>query len=220
MHLDFVLENLFDILLVIGGLSAFVIYFWQQHNEKRTAATLLIEQIDLVEKNIAALKNEPQLGNIPVYRSNAIIRNNLWEVYKHLLVKKLSPSEMDLVQAFFNNAEQIERAREDIIQTIQNAWLHKSFVEHSIAGSFLQKKLDSDIPNISWGYQQMGANRITVDFSAEQQKSLVFASVYRPMDLVFTPDVAIETLTKQLSVSNKLSGTTAYEKIQKLSYRR
>ena len=44
--LSWLWENIFDIALVIVGASAFITYLLQVRNERKTAAALIIEQID------------------------------------------------------------------------------------------------------------------------------------------------------------------------------
>ena len=80
----FIVENwtyLIDLLLVIVGLSAFVVYCAQKRAELLSAGTLIIGQIDLVEKNVSVLKNDHQLNNVAVYNSKPIIKENMWEKY-------------------------------------------------------------------------------------------------------------------------------------------
>ena len=74
--LGFIATNWVNMLLVIVGLSAFVIYFWQKRDKKRTAATLVKGQIDLIEERVRSLKNDHQLGNIAVYHSKTILQEN------------------------------------------------------------------------------------------------------------------------------------------------
>ena len=74
----------------------------------------------LMEKNISLLKENNQLGNVAVYHSKPIIKENMWEQYKHLFAKRLTGAEYEAVQQFFDHAEQLERARSDIISTIMN----------------------------------------------------------------------------------------------------
>lgn len=193
--LTFLQGNWLDILLVFVGLSAFITYFWQKRDSKRAAATLLKSQIDAIEKAVVSLKGDHQLGNLSVYNSVKIMNENLWEKYKHMFVKKLSQSEIEIIQRFFDSAEQLERTRMEIIDTMINAWKDKSTVEHQCVGSLITShcsNLDEEI------------NR--------------FRSTYRPLDLCFTPDITIQALTKNLSNFVGLTGTTAYSKIQKYSY--
>lgn len=52
----FVSENLLDILLVIVGASVFVIYFLQERRKLSEAASLIIMQIEELQKNIPEMK--------------------------------------------------------------------------------------------------------------------------------------------------------------------
>lgn len=193
---NFLTENLFNILLILVGLSAFGVYFWQKSDHRRVAATLIQGQIDSIEKHILALKNEQQLGNIAVYNTTQIIHENSWEQYKHLFVKVLNNSEYELVQTFFDNAEKLERSRLEIIETIKTAWRDKSSTQQQIIADIIKNKPE--------------------DWQNNVQR---FESIYIPLDYVFTPDIVIAALTKCLNNFYPISGTTAYQKIQKKSYK-
>jgi len=143
--LRFIENNWLDMLLVIVGLSAFGVYFWQKNDEKRIAATLIKEQIDIIEERVLYFKNDHQLGNISVYHSKIILQENLWERYKHLLVKKLQKSDVEIIQKFFDCAEQIEHARSDIVHTINHSWEHKSQIEHQIIGEVVQTEIEKQL---------------------------------------------------------------------------
>lgn len=195
MLLDFMinLRDWSDLLLVFVGLSAFIVYYWQRRDEKRTAATLLKGQIDTIEKRVTILKEDHRIGNSSVYRSKIILQDNLWEQNKYLLLKKLSQSEVDMLQKFFDDAEQIERVRQDIIRTITIDWEHISLAEHIAV-----------------------AQAIVNDFSWD--KAHKFGKKFDDLNLGYTPDISIDVLLKHLENFNMISGTTAYQKIQHLSY--
>lgn len=184
-------NNWLDLLLVLVGASAFGVYFWQKKTEEKAAATLILCQIDTIEKNVDILKNDPELSNLSVFHSQVIINENMWEKYKHLFVKTLDSSEYNFIQNFFDQAVLIERARSEIIGTIEVAWHDKSTVEHTMIGEMLR-----DNPNLSLD--------VIINFQSR----------FRPLDIVFTPDIAIKSLIHNLKVFNKLSGTTAYTKIK------
>lgn len=115
-----ILKEWSDLLLIAVGLSAFGVYYWQKRDEKRSAATLIKGQIDLIEERIYALKSDHQLGNISIYHSKAILQENLWEKYKHLFIKRLQKSDAELIQKFYDSAEQIESMQEVIFQSYWN----------------------------------------------------------------------------------------------------
>lgn len=195
--LDFIATNWVNMLLVIVGLSAFVIYFWQKRDEKRAAATLVKGQIDLIEERVCILKNDHQLGNISVYHSKIILQENLWEKYKHLFIKNLKKSDAEIIQKFFDSAEQIEQARSDIVKMLKVAWEQKARVEIENVGMLMKE-----------------------NFTMDQALPLIqqFQQSYHPFDIGYVPDMVINTLVKQLNDINMLSGTTAYQKIQQWSY--
>ena len=102
-------ENILDIALVVVGASAFITYILQTKNERKTAAALIVEQIDSIEKIVEDLKdtylhNNQRLDDNTVYLSRQISYDGAWDTYKHLMIKKLSNSEFELLQKFFNSA--------------------------------------------------------------------------------------------------------------------
>ena len=192
-----------DVFLIAVGLSAMIVYIFQKRDKKRSAATLILGQIDSIEEKIGILKNGHQLNNVVVYHSKTIISENTWEKYKHLFAKELSQSEHRMIQNFFDKAEQLERTRADIVMVIKNAWADKSSVEHQIIGEMIKNDvLTTSMPNEMRSSKEMN----------------LFQDRYKPLDLVFTPDIAINSFVNNLNNFTMLSGTTAYEKIQHYSF--
>lgn len=186
-----------DVFLIAVGLSAMIVYIFQKRDKKRSAATLILGQIDSIEEKIGILKNGHQLNNVVVYHSKTIISENTWEKYKHLFAKELSQSEHRMIQNFFDTAEQLERTRADIVMVIKNAWADKSSVEHQIIGEMIK----NDVITTSMPNEMRSSKEITL-----------FQDRYKPLDLVFTPDIAINSFVNNLNNFTMLSGTTAYEK--------
>lgn len=195
--ISFIQNNWIDLLLVLVGLSAIVVYFIQRHDRLRSAATLIICQVDSIEKSVSSLKSDFQLGNVSVFHSKKILEQNMWEEYKHLFVKRLSRPNYNLVQEFFDNAEQLERARTDIINLIVSSWNNKSITEHGIIADYI-KMSPSEVEA-----------RSKIDY---------FENIFRPLDIVYIPNIAINSLTKNLNDFRSIIGTSAYETIQKISY--
>lgn len=138
--LNWLLVNWLDVSLVLVGLSAFAVYGFQKRSELYAAGTLIVGQIHLVEQRVSVLKNEHQLNNIAIYNARPIINENMWEKYKHLFANRMTSAEYELVQHFFDYAEQLERARLDIISTMYNAWRDKSSVEQQIVAQMICEK--------------------------------------------------------------------------------
>ena len=204
--LSWVWENIFDIALVIVGASAFFTYILQQRNEKRTAATLIIEQIDSIENIIEDLKNtyihnNNTLDDNSVYLSKEISYDGAWTSYKHLVIHQLSNSEFCLVQKFFNSAYQIEKTRSDIIYCFKLSWNNKSLVTQLMNGKFNDPTYIT--PQISEGILRTAPELISAFQIANQNST------------GFIPHIAYSGLYAELNNYTALSGTTAYAKLLK-----
>lgn len=204
---EFLENNWLDMLLVIVGTFALIVYILQKIDERRTAATLIKEQIDLIEDRVNALRDNPDLDNIDVYYSKIILQENLWEKYKHLVIKKLYKSDVKSIQKFFDNTEQIEYARRDIIQAMNNAWEHKSLVGNQGVAKYIQTELAGVEIKLGEIMEPIDMNKVNV-----------FNDIYSRQDSVFVADPVVKKFTKYLGEIRMLSGSATYEKIQKLSY--
>lgn len=196
--LDFLATNWADLLLVLVGFSACIVYIWQGRDTRKVAATLVKEQIDSIERNVALLKNDAHLGNFSIYRSKPILIENHWEKHKHLLVKQVSHSEMETVQRFFDAAAQLESARTDIIKMLTKYW-----------------ETEAQIFCYFTALQIVKQRRGKVIHECKN-----FIERYERNSIEKIQDNIVGVLTESLQNFVFVSGTTAYEKIRKLSYER
>lgn len=195
------LKDWSNLLLVCVGLSAFVVYYWQKQDEKRTAATLVKGQIDLIEERIHLLKSDHQLGYISIYHSKVILQENLWEKYKHLFIKTLQKKDAEIIQKFFDIAEKLEYSRKSIVKLLELAQEQKASVEIKIIGTIMKENL-ANFPNM--------------EQAAIQIRN--FQNTYIPFNMGYVPDIVKDSFVKHLNDIDMLSGTTAYQKIQQWSY--
>lgn len=205
LTMNFLKNNWLNILLVLVGLSAFVIYFFQKRDEVRTAATLLKSQIDGIEKAVMSLKNDHRLGNPSIYNSGKIMNDNLWERYKHLFVKKLSQSENEIIQRFFDKAEHIERSRVNITNSMMSSWEQHRILQHKLAYNWIISMLSADTTQIGDVVNGMNSWK-------------KFEDELDNCDFGYTPDMVVDSLIRSLENFSYLTGTTAYEKIRKISF--
>lgn len=204
-------ENVLDIALVVVGASAFITYVLQTKNEMKTAAALIIEQINSTEAIIEDLKktylhNNRTLDDNSVYLSREILYDGAWSSYKHLMIKQLSNSEFDLLQIFFNSAYQIEKTRSDIIYCFKLSWHNKSLVYQLTNGKFNDPTYV--IPNTYTGNAK-NATQLIMEFNNANQSTIGF-----------NPQIAYDGLYAELNNYTSLSGTTAYAKLLKIAGRK
>lgn len=185
-----------DFLVILVGLVAYLVYNRQKRDEKRSAATMVICQIDIIEKRIARLKDDYQLGNIAIFQSKSIMESNQWEQHKHKLIKNMTATEYELIQNFFDQAFQLEIARREVISNLRSNWNSKTIA--------MQEKL---------------ADICLTEVDQTNQKIDVFFNSFSPLDVIFRPNAIATLLKRTLDNQPTLLGTTAYKRLEKISYR-
>lgn len=208
----YLLRDWSDLLLIIVGLSAFIVYHWQAHDQIRMAATLVKEQIDSIENRVHELEDlTKENGDKKLnaaYYSRAVLNENLWEKYRHILIKKLKISESKTIQKFYDNAEQIESSRRDMRNALISAWEHKSSVMHQIAGTYIKAAVD----NAPYGSSEKDP--------IEMSRLEAFRKTYFPLSFAFAAGIVYSSFEKHLSDYTKLSESEsgAYKKLKYWSY--
>ena len=87
--------------IAIAGFSAIIIYKAQKRDKIKTAATIVISQIDSIEDVIKDLRSKNPLTNEIVYKSKPILDNNAWSQSKYLLSKRLGGDNVRLIENFY-----------------------------------------------------------------------------------------------------------------------
>lgn len=131
----FSFQNIVNIFVILGGVSAFIIYATQRRASVKSAFTMVINQIDGIEEVISKLRStqaDGKLCNEEVFKSDQILSRNFWSEYKHLIMRQLDQTDIKILDEFFYNAEQIELARKSIIKAMENGWHSKALAEQYI----------------------------------------------------------------------------------------
>ena len=119
-------KNILDIALVFVGASAFITYKLQVKKEQKTAATLVVKQIQDIESIIKPLKSAKQLNGEMIYRCKQIITKNYWNEYRHFLLKDMKDSYLSKIEEFYSNAEELEKSRASICNELSNTFNNKA----------------------------------------------------------------------------------------------
>lgn len=182
-------------IIALTGFSAIIIYILQQCDKKRTAATLVVTQIDSIEAGIAHLKSMDKVSEGNVYQSRKLLAHNYWAEYRHLLSRLLGESNVRIIEGFYTQAEEIEKAREAICQEVVDTWKNKDLV-----------------------YQNLLAQEIISTGSFDDKNSPI--EKFGKYGSGFTARLPSAMLEKSLANFNTISGTVAYDKLLKKSYHR
>lgn len=141
----FLNSNFFQtLILILTVVVTAGIYWGRQRNERRNAVTILMLQIDDIERNIEYILSEGIInGTIqeaPMHYSTIIYEENQWSKYSHLIVGHISQDAFEKVDAFFKSAYRIREQQIFIKQKIQQsidskAWHYYNAIYTQVSNS-------------------------------------------------------------------------------------
>lgn len=123
-------SNFFQtVVMIVSVIATIVIALWKFHSHKRkelsNAATILLLQIDDIERNIEYVMSEGiingALQEAPMHYSAIICEENQWNKYSHLIVGAVSQETFEKIDAFFKVAYRIHEQQIYIKQKIQQS---------------------------------------------------------------------------------------------------
>lgn len=100
----FSFQNIVNIFVILGGVSAFIIYATQRRASVKSAFTMVINQIDGIEEVISKLRStqaDGKLCNEEVFKSDQILSRNFWSEYKHLIMRQLDQTDIKILDEIF-----------------------------------------------------------------------------------------------------------------------
>lgn len=113
--IEFVMSNLFNILLVIVGTSALFVYWVQERRKISEAASLIIMQIEDLQKiirEISSYISEGSLNDTAFYESQIMFKTDYWNQYKHYFIRQLDSFSFNTFDEFYNCAAEIFEQQE------------------------------------------------------------------------------------------------------------
>ena len=116
--IEVIANNLFNILLVIVGASALFVYWVQERRKISEAASLIIMQIEDLQKNIREISSyisEGSLNDTAFYESQSMFKTDYWNKYKHYFIRKLDSFSFNTFDEFYNCAAEILEQQELMI---------------------------------------------------------------------------------------------------------
>lgn len=87
----FISINWLNILLVVVGASAFFIYWVQERRKVSEAASLIVMQVEDLQKRIREIGSyisEGILNDTAFYESQILFKTDYWNQYKHYFIRK------------------------------------------------------------------------------------------------------------------------------------
>lgn len=192
----------------VVGLVAFVIYFLQKLDKKRTAALMLLLEIQQVEGAAQSAREYIRQGDLESIDTR-LLQSDTWDQNKHLFTKLFDKDEWDVVTRFYNTARLLD-------STILHS--HAGFnaeVEQIRANRQLQF---AEITRVAVQQIADGKNKIIV-MKEFQDKIKFFDELYmiQQNQLRYRPQKLADDAQRYLSELTTISTTSVGQKLKKIS---
>ena len=106
----FIKGNWLNLSLVFVGALAFVVYILQERRKVSEAASLIILQVEALQKRISEIDSfivNGQLNFGAFYESQSLFKTDYWNAYKHYFIKKMDAFSFNTFDEFYNCASEI-----------------------------------------------------------------------------------------------------------------
>ena len=112
---NFFIKNWDKIFMSFAGFIAIFVYNKQKSDERHSAATLIIMQIDDLKNklpSIIEIVNNNKLDPVGIYETLDFLIENQWNKYKHLFVKDIDINSLRIIDSFY---ESVSLIREQLV---------------------------------------------------------------------------------------------------------
>lgn len=198
---DQAFANIMQLFIAFFGSAAFLTYWWQKREQIKTAATLIINQIDDAEYVICLMKEPQNKANDVLCRTPEIIGENYWDKYKVLFIKRFRNSEIEVFEKYYGTICQIQKGK-DVVMSALDSFLKWHSLEHNV----FQKEM-SDL-------------KASGEINLLQQKENATKIFLEEHVTLFQSQIGVAMMEQGLSDFYSIKGTTAYKALEKMSYRR
>lgn len=185
-----------SIAVIIASVIAAYQYWQQKTSESRGAFTDIVNEINQIESIVSEfhkLQMENKLNHIEMYSSAPIIEENYWNRYKHLIMKKLDQTDIKILDEFYYNASQMERARKELSNSLAANWYLKAQTMQNEKIKIFKNSKDNS-----------NNDKYFDDFFNET--------------FTFIPSVPSKIFSKYFSLYRSIITSVTYKKLVELSY--
>lgn len=108
---DFLSKNWVNLLLIVVGAFALLIYILQERRKITEAASLVILQMDELQERIKEIQSyiaNGQLNETAFYESRTLFVDDYWNRYKHYFVRKMDNKSYRTINTLYDCATEIQ----------------------------------------------------------------------------------------------------------------
>lgn len=230
---DFIVTNWLNILLVVVGASAFFIYWAQERRKVSEAASLIVMQVEDLQKRIREIGSyitEGILNDTAFYESQMLYKTDYWNQYKHYFIRKLDSFKFyncateileqqelmkNLQKNFFFYTQQTLMQMEGIavLQVLNSCSQNPAGVNEAVKG------LLATIPDGMNGEQKQAVENMLKNFSTANQNRNYdqFLSIYNKEKQDIIMAVNRGALDRYIPIQIRISIENALKKLNSIS---
>ena len=147
----FVSINWLNILLVIVGASAILVYLIQERRKVSEAASLIVMQVEDLQKRIREIGSyisEGILNDTAFYESQILLKTDYWSQYKHYFIRKLDSFSFSTFDEFYNCTTEILEQQKLMKDLQKNFFFYTAQMIVQMEGIAILKALNSCSQNL------------------------------------------------------------------------
>lgn len=185
---NFLSKNWVNLLLIVVGTFALVIYILQERRKVTEAASLIILQIDELQDRVKEVQSfivNGQLNEIAFYESQILFSEDYWNRYKHYFVRKMDAKSYRTLNSLYDCTAEIQ----DQQQLMKNLQKNSFFVTQQV------------LANLESNYIISGLNNST-NFPIDVQQLVLGLKQTMPQNLEPAQKTAVENMLQQFASSN------------------
>lgn len=169
--LNFFVRNWVNILLVIVGTFALLIYVLQERRKKIDAASLIILQVDELRDGLREISTyimDKRLNETAFYESLPLMEENYWSKYKHYFVRSMDAASYASLNQLYNYVSGVQ----------EQQLLMKNFQKNNL------NLTQSILANMEAQFINLRLNSLSGEISSSQ--------IVNSLDKIIPPDTAEE----------------------------
>lgn len=225
--IDFIAKNWVNMLLVIVGTFALVIYKLQERRKKIDAASVIILQVDELQERLREISGyivDGQLNNTAFYESLPLIETDYWNKYKHYFVQEMDANCYSLINSFYNYVSEVQEQQVLMKSLQKNHFYMMQSLIGNIEGQFIsmginQSNNGATSPIVAQN-QMFDANMFGNEFI--RQRSKLESIINQNLLTTYIPTqirISLENVLKKYSMLS-ITGSDGYRLLKRWSIKR
>lgn len=149
--LECIIENWSKILPTLVGLVALVVYYLQEGQKRKEAASLIVLQINELAERIREISGyitEGGIDSVSFYESVPLLETNYWNKYKHYFVNSIDSNSFTAINQFYSYALEIQEQQTFAKELQKNSLVLVQQAINNLEFEFIKNGINSNFGKI------------------------------------------------------------------------